>query len=76
MSHIEGIYPLSALSMLIFSSSSFALRRERHNGHLPQTQSAQGGIGVPGGSGYTGFFFGLIESKHTKTLFPLSSAGT
>ena len=34
------------------------------------------GRGVPAGSGYTGFFFGSMESKHTKTFFPLFSVGT
>ena len=42
----------------------------------PSSGSAHEGEGVPAGSGYTGFFFGSIESKHTKTFFPWLSVGT
>ena len=36
----------------------------------------QAGAGVPGGSGKTGSFLGLIDSKQLKTFLPLFSAGT
>ncbi len=36
---------------------------------------AQAGVGVPGGSGYTGFFFGSMDAKHTKTFFPWFNVG-
>ena len=36
----------------------------------------QAGAGVPGGSGNTGSFFGLIDSKQLKTFCPLFSVAT
>ena len=37
---------------------------------------AQAGDGVPAGSGNTGSFFGLIDSKQLRTFFPSFSVGT